>query len=155
MTISSDPTKKVAQSPPFLPRTNDPADPEVSFFGYKTKFDGLGVLFDASPSAPIHRRSDPINYGSEQAHGAETQGVISGVLDDGQKTWLDPEDAVKVAGKDAAYLASAAGECAGLFRNAAGLLWVRISHYNNTIRVSFILYSSSRIVLTIVFSSSV
>lgn len=94
------------------------------------------MLFDASPSAPIHSRSDPKSYDANKAHGAESSGVISGLLDDGQKDWLDDEQAMKETGRDAEYIGSAIGECAGTFRNAAGLLWARISHYNNTIRVS-------------------
>ncbi len=136
ITITSDPTFKVYPPPPALTGPNDPTDPEVSFFGHSTKFDGLGVLFDASPSAPIHSRSDPKSYDSEQVHGAESSGVISGLLDDGSRDWLDNDDAEKEVGIDASYIGSAIGECAGTFRNAAGLLVARISHYHNTIGVS-------------------
>lgn len=135
MTISSDPTRAVSLPPLPLLQDQDPTDPYVSFFGHAVKFDGLATVFDASPSAPLFARSDPKNYDPEETHGAEGSGVISGLLDDGQRSWYDTDSTVKTEGRDAVYISSAVGECAGLFRNAAGLLWARISHFNNTLRV--------------------
>lgn len=120
---------------------HDPHDKDLSLFGSRTTFDGLGVIFDASPTAPVWRRSDDRNFhGGGHEHpaswGVGATGVVSGIIDDGTQTWLDPEHAKGPKGEEeAAYLDKAIGECEAAFRNAQGLLWARIAHYNHTIRV--------------------
>ncbi|GJN90487.1 hypothetical protein Rhopal_003498-T1 [Rhodotorula paludigena] len=142
VTISSDPSAKVSPPPPSMPEgAHDPHDKDLSLFGSRTTFDGLGVIFDASPTAPVWRRSDDRNFhGGGHEHpaswGVGATGVVSGIIDDGTQTWLDPEHAKGPKGEEeAAYLDKAIGECEAAFRNAQGLLWARIAHYNHTIRV--------------------
>lgn len=60
-------------------------------------------------------------------------------MDDGTGGWLDKNDRQMKKDDEAAYLERAIGECEAAFRNAQGLLWARISHVANTIRVSQIL----------------
>jgi len=57
-------------------------------------------------------------------------------MDDGTGGWLDKNDRQMKKDDEAAYLERAIGECEAAFRNAQGLLWARISHVANTIRVS-------------------
>lgn len=111
-------------------------DSAVSFFGQSQAFDGLGIVFDTSPSAPLIKRSDPAGW----QFGADTSGVISALIDDGKtgKNWFDNDyrkDAKRDPAAEAAYLDRAVGECEAAFRNAPGLVWVRISHFDKQIRV--------------------
>lgn len=135
ITIASDPARIVYAAPGPFPLPAD--DPSVSFFGYSSTFDGLGVLFDASPSLPVHPRSDPRNLEQAETMGAENSGVVSGLLDDGKRDWLEPGEPSSAGDKgiEALYLASAVGECEAAFRNAHGIIWARVSNFNNTIRV--------------------
>lgn len=94
-------------------------------------------MFDTSPTAPVWRRSDSLVYpDAANLGGVGASGVVSGLLDDGTQTWLDPEGQPPKGEDEAAYLGKAIGECEAAFRNAQGLLWARIAHYNSTIRVS-------------------
>lgn len=111
-------------------------DSKVSFFGQSINFDGLGVIFDSAASAPLLPRSDPAGW----AFGADTTGVISAVIDDGKtgNKWYDEgykSGDRRQAGQEAKYLESSVGECEAAFRNAPGLVWVRIAHFNKMIRV--------------------
>lgn len=109
----------------------------MSFFGGRTSFDGLGIVFDSAPTAPVWRRSDARNLAGDAEHetwGVGATGVVSGVIDDGTQKWLDA-DRRGEGDDEAAYLEKAFGECEAAFRNAQGLLWARIAHYNHTIRV--------------------
>lgn len=138
--ISSDPKTKVSPPPPVVPETpRDPHDHELSLFGSRVSFDGLGVVFDASPNAPVWRRSDQRNYvhagGDEPSWGVGTTGVVSGIIDDGSQNWLDADGKSPQGEEEAAYLGKAVGECEAAFRNAQGLLWARIAHFNHTLRV--------------------
>jgi hypothetical protein len=137
-TISSDPKTKVSPPPPIQPDTpRDKHDSDVSLFGSRTSFDGLGIVFDTSPTAPVWRRSDQLVHSDVASVGrVGLTGVVSGIMDDGSQAWLDPEGQVPKGDDEAAYLAKAIGECEAAFRNAQGLLWARIAHYNSTIRVS-------------------
>ncbi|GAA5881211.1 hypothetical protein JCM3774_000654 [Rhodotorula dairenensis] len=136
-TISSDSKAKISPPPPIQPDTpRDKHDPDVSLFGSRTSFDGLGIVFDTSPTSPVWRRSDYLNHADAAAAGrVGTSGVVSGIMDDGTQSWLDPEGRVPAGEDEAAYLGKAIGECEAAFRNAQGLLWARIAHYNSTIRV--------------------
>ncbi|KWU41942.1 concanavalin A-like lectin/glucanase [Rhodotorula sp. JG-1b] len=136
-TISSDPKTKVSPPPPIQPDTpRDKHDSDVSLFGSRTSFDGLGIVFDTSPTAPVWRRSDQLVHADVASVGrVGLTGVVSGIMDDGSQAWLDPEGQVPKGEDEAAYLAKAIGECEAAFRNAQGLLWARIAHYNSTIRV--------------------
>lgn len=140
-TISSDPKAKISPPPPIQPDTpRDKHDPDVSLFGSRASFDGLGIVFDTSPTSPVWRRSDYLNHADTAAavaaHGrVGTSGVVSGIMDDGTQSWLDPEGRVPTGDDEAAYLGKAIGECEAAFRNAQGLLWARIAHYNSTVRV--------------------
>ncbi|GAA6026718.1 hypothetical protein JCM8202_002034, partial [Rhodotorula sphaerocarpa] len=136
-TISSDPKVQVSPPPPVQPDTpRDKHDSDVSFFGARTSFDGLGIIFDTAPTSPVWRRSDQLNHPDLVALGSVgASGVVSGILDDASQSWLDPEGQVPKGEDEAAYLGKAIGECEAAFRNAQGLLWARIAHYNSTIRV--------------------
>ncbi|BGP48211.1 hypothetical protein JCM10450v2_004083 [Rhodotorula kratochvilovae] len=139
VTIPADASGKASPPPPILPAPRDPTDLDVSLFGARTTFDGLGVIFDAAPTAPIYRRSDARNLAGDAEHqswGVSATGVVSGIIDDGTQSWLDAERGAGPKGdEEAAYLDKAVGECEAAFRNAQGLLWARIAHYNHTIRV--------------------
>ncbi|KAL8280013.1 hypothetical protein RQP46_007594 [Phenoliferia psychrophenolica] len=136
VTISADPKATLANPPPSLPSMPDPTDPSVSLFGYKTSFDGLGVIFDTSPTAPVFSRSDAHNFGlGGEGAGVGSSGVVSGIMDDGTGEWLEPKGRKMKDDDEAAYLDKAIGECEAAFRNAQGLLWARISYVNQTIRV--------------------
>ncbi|KPV74695.1 uncharacterized protein RHOBADRAFT_53651 [Rhodotorula graminis WP1] len=138
-TISSDPSVKVSPPPPAVPETRSSTDADVSLFGGRTSFDGLGVIFDSAPTAPVWRRSDPRNLIGDAEHetwGVGATGVVSGVIDDATQKWLDSERGSGPEGEEeAAYLDKAFGECEAAFRNAQGLLWARIAHFNHTVRV--------------------
>ncbi|GAA6006880.1 hypothetical protein JCM10207_009125 [Rhodosporidiobolus poonsookiae] len=143
VTVSSN-AGKVSSPPPLSPQVpSDPTDPLVSLFGSRTSFDGLGVVFDSEPNSPLLRRSDPRNtdeHAQHQTGGVGATGVVSGIMDDatggmGGGKWLDKEGRVMKSGEEAAYLEKAIGECEAAFRNAQGLLWARIAHVNETIRV--------------------
>ncbi|BGP24666.1 legume-like lectin [Rhodotorula toruloides] len=138
--MSSDPKMKVSPPPPLVPETpRDPHDHELSLFGSRVSFDGLGIVFDASPNAPVWRRSDQRNYvhagGDEPSWGVGLTGVVSGIIDDGTQKWLDADGKSPQGEEEAAYLGKAVGECEAAFRNAQGLLWARIAHFNHTLRV--------------------
>ncbi|GAA5865817.1 hypothetical protein JCM1840_006260 [Sporobolomyces johnsonii] len=135
VTISSDPKKKLSPPPPSMHEMDSKSDPSVSLFGSRTSFDGLGVIFDTSPNAPVWKRSDKRNTAGDQPWGVGTSGVVSGIMDDGNGGWLDRDDRVMKSEEEASYLEKAIGECEAAFRNAQGLLWARISHVSNTIRV--------------------
>lgn len=138
ITISSQPNTAVSAPPPGVPEfPTDPNDPLVSLFGYKTTFDGLGIIFDTSPTTPLYPRADSRNWGDDLP-GVGTSGVVSGLLDDGtgEGKWLEANKRVLKDGEEAAYLDKAVGECEAAFRNAQGLLWARISYIESTIRVS-------------------
>ncbi|ORY81781.1 concanavalin A-like lectin/glucanase domain-containing protein [Leucosporidium creatinivorum] len=142
ITITDEKGVSVAPPPPPSPALpSDPTDPDVSLFGYRTSFDGLGVIFDTSPTQPLYARSDRKTWDpSEQTdahHGLGAGGgVVSGVLDDGSGgKWLEPSGRELKIDDEASYLNSAIGECEAAFRNANGLLWARISYVNHTIRV--------------------
>lgn len=111
-------------------------DSLVSFFGQSTNFDGLGIVFDSAPSAPLLARSDTAGW----TFGADGTGVISAVIDDGKtgNRWFDSYKAGQKREKtqEAAYLQKVVGECEAAFRNAPGLVWVRIAHFDKMIRVS-------------------
>ena len=139
VTISSDPSAKVSPPPPAVPEPRSATDADVSLFGGRTSFDGLGVIFDSAPTAPVWRRSDPRNLIGDAEHetwGVGATGVVSGVIDDATQKWLDSERGSGPEGEEeAAYLDKAFGECEAAFRNAQGLLWARIAHFNHTVRV--------------------
>jgi len=66
--------------------------------------------------------------------------VISAIIDDGKTgtKWYDEgykSGEKRQAGQEAKYLESSVGECEAAFRNAPGLVWVRIAHFNKMIRV--------------------
>ena len=115
----------------------DPTDALVSLFGYKTSFDGLGIVFDTSPTSPVYSRSDAHGFGlGAQGSGVGSSGVVSGIMDDGTGgEWLEPKGRQMKGDDEATYLDKAIGECEAAFRNAQGLLWARISYVNSTIRV--------------------
>ncbi|KAM0752451.1 concanavalin A-like lectin/glucanase [Meredithblackwellia eburnea MCA 4105] len=140
VTISSDPKVVVSVPPPVIPGSpTDVSDPNVSLFGYRTQFDGLGIVFDTSPNSPLYLRSDSRNWEikdtSSVGMGVGTSGVVSGILDDGTGSWIEPKGRVMKEDDEAAYLDKAVGECEAAFRNAQGLLWARVSYINQTIRV--------------------
>jgi hypothetical protein len=114
--------------------SNDP-DSAVSFFGQSVNFDGLGIILDSAPSAPLLARSDPVGW----RFGADATNVISALIDDGKtgSKWYDnyKTGQKRSADQEALYLEKVAGECEAAFRNAPGLVWVRISHFNKEIRV--------------------
>lgn len=64
----------------------------------------MGVIFDASPTLPLYRASDPRNMVGGESKGAEISGVVSGILDDGKKNWLDDVGAVREKGLEAKYV---------------------------------------------------
>ncbi|CEQ39471.1 SPOSA6832_01012, partial [Sporobolomyces salmonicolor] len=134
VTISNSKTK-LSPPPPSLHEMDSKSDSSVSLFGSRTSFDGLGVIFDTSPNAPLWKRSDKRNTAGDQPWGVGTSGVVSGIMDDGNGAWLDRDDRVMKSEEEASYLEKAIGECEAAFRNAQGLLWARISHVSNTIRV--------------------
>ncbi|GAA5919760.1 hypothetical protein JCM6882_003758 [Rhodosporidiobolus microsporus] len=139
VTISST-SGKIGSPPALLPASSaaDPSDPLVSLFGSRTSFDGLGIVFDSSPTSPLLRRSDPRNFADHHAAAqgvVGATGVVSGIMDDGMGKWLDKEGRITKGEEEAAYLERAVGECEAAFRNAQGLLWARIAHVNSTIRV--------------------
>lgn len=82
---------------------------------------------------PVYRRSDSRNW--DNVVGMGSSGVVSGLLDDGTGSWLDPEEKTRAADEEANYLSSSFAECEAAWRGARGLLWARISNINNTIRV--------------------
>ncbi|GAA6016735.1 hypothetical protein JCM11491_000224 [Sporobolomyces phaffii] len=133
VTLSSNPKVKPNPPPPIGVDTR--TDPAVSLFGSRIAFDGLGVVFDTSPNAPLWKRSDPRLTEQDQPWGVGASGVVSGIMDDGTGGWLDKHDRAMKKDDEAAYLERAIGECEAAFRNAQGLLWARISHFANTIRV--------------------
>ncbi|GAA5925140.1 uncharacterized protein JCM15063_004934 [Sporobolomyces koalae] len=135
ITLSSNP--KVKPNPPPPAGVDARSDPLVSLFGSRIAFDGLGVVFDTSPNAPLWKHSDPRLTEQDQPWGVGASGVVSGIMDDGTGGWLDKNDRVMAKGDEAGYLERAIGECEAAFRNAQGLLWARISHVANTIRVSY------------------
>ena len=71
--------------------------------------------------------------------GADNSGVISALLDDGTAgdEWFDQheEGQHRDANQEAKYLDRVAGECQAAFRNALGLVWMRVSHFNREVRV--------------------
>lgn len=143
----------IPQQPPPHPYPMAKDDQHTALFGHSTHlgFDGLAVIFDSSPSSPLFTRSDRRSMISDEAHGAEHNGVVSGLLDDGMKRdWLDTDTMEErrrqngvgmdhgdgqIPKEEASYLSSAFGECEAAFRNAQGLLWARIINHNGTIRV--------------------
>ncbi|KAK4053879.1 hypothetical protein OIO90_003716 [Microbotryomycetes sp. JL221] len=139
ITISNDPKVRVSNPPPVNPQTpKDPTDNDVSLFGSKTSFDGLGIIFDTMPTQPLYRRSDHRNWDppTDSHHGLSANGgVVSGLLDDGSGGWLEPDNRKMSPSDEAAYLEKAIGECEAAFRNANGLIWARVSYMNHTIRV--------------------
>lgn len=114
---------------------NEVSDASVSFFGQSTKFDGLGIIFDASPTAPVLPRSQPAGW----PFGAHTSGVISALMDDGSAGSALFDDfktgQKRDSAQEAKYIERAAGECEAAFRNAPGIVWARISNFNKEIRV--------------------
>ncbi|KAI5481928.1 Legume-like lectin [Pseudohyphozyma bogoriensis] len=134
VTISPDPKAALASPPPFTPQPGDATDPKVSLFGFNNGFDGLGIIFDTSPTSPLHARSDKRNW-EEGVLGVAAAGVVSGIMDDGKGDWMEPKKRVFKDDDEAAYLEKAVGECEAAFRNAQGLLWARISYIKQTIRV--------------------
>lgn len=141
VTLPGDPKKPIVPAPPTLPSNKE--DDSVSFFGYKAPFEGLGVIFDTAPSSPLYRRSEKKGYATDEygqsIAGADSAGVISGMLDDGTGDWLEtPEFRASTAGQafhEAKYLDNSQGECEAAFRNAPGLVWARVTHLNDQIRV--------------------
>ncbi|GAA6060111.1 hypothetical protein JCM10212_003519 [Sporobolomyces blumeae] len=133
VTLSSNP--KVKPLPPPSLGIDARVDPMVSLFGSRIAFDGLGVVFDTSPNAPLWKRSDPRLTEQDHPWGVGASGVVSGIMDDGTGGWLDKNDRQMKNEDEAAYLERAIGECEAAFRNAQGLLWARISHVGQTIRV--------------------
>lgn len=130
---------KIGSPPAYSPLSNDPSDPNVSLFGSREKFDGLGIVFDSAPTAPLFKRSDPRNLADHhESHQGiiGATGVVSGIMDDGSGGWLDKSGRImKSTDEEAGYLERAVGECEAAFRNAAGLLWARVSYVNSTVRV--------------------
>lgn len=110
-------------------------------FGNKYAFDGLGVLFDSSPSLPLYRRTDRANQFRNPQTGwieaaADAEPYVSAVLDDGtvKDQWLD-QPGTNPNAKEAGYLSKTLGDCAAAFRNTNGLVWARIAHFNSKIYV--------------------
>ncbi|GAA5991265.1 hypothetical protein JCM11641_000405 [Rhodosporidiobolus odoratus] len=129
---------KVNSPPPISPTPLDLTDSQVSLFGSRASFDGLGIVFDSSPSSPLLARSSSRNLPDHHhpAVGAvAATGVVSGIMDDGSGGWLDKETRVIKGEEEAGYLERAVGECEAAFRNAQGLLWARVAHVNGTIRL--------------------
>lgn len=89
---------------------------------------------------PLLPRSDPAGW----AFGADTTGVISAIIDDGKtgNKWYDDYKSGdrRQPGQEARYLDSSVGECEAAFRNAPGLVWVRIAHFDKMIRVSSLMH---------------
>jgi len=144
VTLPSDRRKSSTPTPPLLPQSpKDSSDDQVSFFGNKSPFEGLGIIFDTAASLPLYRRSEKAGYSTNEhgqnTAGADAVGVISAVMDDGSSDWLEtPEFRASTAGQallEAKYLDKSVGECEAAFRNAPGLVWARISHFDDKIRV--------------------
>ena len=136
----ADRRKSTVPPPATLPAVPvDPTDSQVSFFGYQAPFEGLGVIFDTAASQPVYKRSDKAGYAVQEPAGADAMGVISGVMDDGTGDWLESEQSRATpegqALAEARYLERSVGECEAAFRNAPGLVWARVSHFDNKIRV--------------------
>lgn len=154
----------IPQQPPPHPYPMPKDDSKTALFGHSNHFgfDGLAIVFDSSPSSPLFSRSDPRSMISDEAHGAEHNGVVSGLLDDGMKRdWIDKDTMDErrrknlgpgglgldrgegeIPKEEAGYLANAFGECEAAFRNAQGLLWARVINHNGTIRVSPFLHAT-------------
>ncbi|SGY22836.1 BQ5605_C019g08864 [Microbotryum silenes-dioicae] len=136
VTISANAKTKTHEPPHTLPISSESStDDSCSLFGSRTTFEGLGVIFDTSPAAPLYRRTQIKNLASSMSYGVGTSGVVSGIMDDGHGRWLDPDSRDIKQDEEAGYLAKAFGECEATFRNAQGLLWARISYLNHTVRV--------------------
>jgi hypothetical protein len=124
------PTKEKTSTP-----SNNVKDSEVSFFGQTPNFDGLGVIFDSSPTAPLLPRSNVDGW----PFGADSTGVISAVMDDGKtgNKWYDDfsKGQKRDSTQEAKYLERVVGECEAAFRNAPGLVWVRIAYFDKQLRV--------------------
>ncbi|SCV71830.1 BQ2448_4524 [Microbotryum intermedium] len=136
VTISADPKKKTHDPPHTLPIASEGStDESCSLFGSRTSFEGLGIIFDTSPAAPLYRRTQIKNLASSMSYGVGMTGVVSGIMDDGHGGWLDADSRDIKQDEEAGYLEKAFGECEASFRNAQGLLWARISYLNHTVRV--------------------
>ncbi|KAG0146019.1 hypothetical protein CROQUDRAFT_723112 [Cronartium quercuum f. sp. fusiforme G11] len=140
ITIPSDPSVKPAPAPLLaVDPYPDPLDRSVSFFGGPTSFDGLGVVFDTQPFSPVTLRSDRKHWASnESGYGADEWGIVSGVMDDGQghTRWVEDKRRSEFdEDGEAEYLNHVIGDCQVGLRNAAGLIWAKITHLQGTISV--------------------
>lgn len=132
MTAPSDPKKAGKLPPGALPTANDATDPSVSFFGSRTPFEGLGVVFDTAASLSVRMRSDREYWGDA---GADATGVVAGLLDDAKGNHIEGKAERPADQAEAKYLEASLGECEAAFRNAPGLVWARIAHVGAQIRV--------------------
>lgn len=131
--VADPPSLSVASFP-------DPLDDAVSFFGGPTSFDGLAVVIDNQPSTPLTRRSDRRHWGPDDGGiGAEEWSVVSGIIDDGKghHKWI--EDRLRSdldEDEEAEYLNHTIGDCQVALRNAAGMVWMKITHVADHLSVS-------------------
>ncbi|WAR54338.1 hypothetical protein PtB15_3B852 [Puccinia triticina] len=138
---SSDPKKHVVPRPPLtVDQFPDPLDDAVSFFGGPTNFNGLAVVIDNQPSSPLTRRSDRKHWGPEESGiGAEEWSVVSGVMDDGRghTKWLEDRKRSDLdEDEEAAYLNHTIGDCQVALRNAAGVVWMKVTYVGHQLTVS-------------------
>lgn len=142
VTLASDPRKAPAPPPADVLSSKGGDDASTSFFGARSSFDGLGIVFDAAATKPLLARSQ---YRAEDAAptlvtaGADAVGVVAALVDDGSgggrkgSGFLNvPTDEAK---PEARYLDNSQDECEAGFRNAPGLVWARVSYLNQRIRV--------------------
>ncbi|PLW09418.1 hypothetical protein PCANC_17617 [Puccinia coronata f. sp. avenae] len=118
----------------------DPLDDSVSFFGGPTSFNGLAVVIDNQPSTPLTRRSDRKHWGPEEGGiGAEEWSVVSGVMDDGKghNKWIEDRQRSELdEDEEAAYLNHTIGDCQVALRNAAGVVWLKVTYVGHQLTVS-------------------
>ncbi|KAA1090493.1 hypothetical protein PGT21_003098 [Puccinia graminis f. sp. tritici] len=141
LVASTNPKKHVVPRPPLtVDQFPDPLDDAVSFFGGPTSFNGLSVVIDNQPSTPLTRRSDRQHWGPEESGiGAEEWSVVSGVIDDGRGhiKWLEDRKRSDLEeDEEAAYLNHTVGDCQVALRNAAGVVWMKVTYVGHQLTVS-------------------
>ncbi|KAA1081733.1 hypothetical protein PGT21_000097 [Puccinia graminis f. sp. tritici] len=141
LVASTNPKKHVVPRPPLtVDQFPDPLDDAVSFFGGPTSFNGLSVVIDNQPSTPLTRRSDRQHWGPEESGiGAEEWSVVSGVIDDGRGhiKWLEDRKRSDLEeDEEAAYLNHTVGDCQVALRNAAGVVWMKVTYVGHQLTPS-------------------
>jgi len=139
--MSANPKKHVVPRPPLVvDQFPDPLDDSVSFFGGPTSFNGLAVVIDNQPSTPLTRRSDRKHWGPDEGGiGAEEWSVVSGVMDDGKghHKWIEDRQRSELDDEEeAAYLNHTIGDCQVALRNAAGVVWLKVTYVGHQLSVS-------------------